>query len=258
MKVPPKYIGGDYSSNSSRLSASDNTVQLDHHTGGAFADLEKSLISSFMHSHRTLPTKPHQWKMSAPNNPNYALVSDNLSLDSNDEGTEQIEDVPDPPLALVSSSDFSPQDRFIIEHFLRIFEREMIHHPFLSGDEHHDSSLRSASVGICCQFCVMATAVNGSIAPGAFVFPKNFSNEELVDRIEGEFKVHCMNCPNAPWVASALTRIEVGDTPNNVWRVALEDTGIIEIDHVEKVNGENVEFKSLAFNPTIYGYPFED
>ena len=73
--------------------------------------------------------------MIAPNNLDYAHASDDgLSLVSNDEETEQIEDVPDPPLALVSSSDFSSQDRFIIEHFLRIVEHEMVHHLLLSDD----------------------------------------------------------------------------------------------------------------------------
>lgn len=199
--------------------------------------------------------------MSAPNNPNYALVSDDeLSFASNDEEAEQIEDVPDPPNALIASTDFSLQDRFIIENFLRIFEREMVHYLLLSCDEHWDSSLRSASVGICCQFCAMATVVSGAIAPGAFVFPKNFSNEELVDRIEGEFKVHCMHCPNAPtWIVRALTFIEDGDTPNNVWRGALEDADIVEFNQIEEVDDDEfVNFKSLAFNPMIYGPPSED
>ena len=178
--------------------------------------------------------------MNAPNNPNF----------------EQIVDVADVPDVLNITPGFSPQDGYIVRIFLRILERKMIHHLLLPGDDEH---LHSASVGICCQFCAMATAVNGPIAPGAFVFPKNFCNEELVDRIEDEFKVHCMSSPNAPlWTLRVLTLIENGDTPNNVWRGALEETDIIEIDHIEDVDGEYVEFKSLVFNPEIYGWPFED
>lgn len=197
--------------------------------------------------------------MSATNNTNYVLVSDDdLSLAPIDEQTEQIEDFPDPPDTLVSSADFSLQDRFIIEHFLRIFEREMIDQMLLSINELQDSSLRFPSVGICCHFCTMTTT--DIITPGAFIFPGDFSNEELVDRIEGEFKVHCKNCPNAPiWIAHALTFIEDGDTPNNVWRGALEDADIVGVNHIEEVvDDEFIEFKSLAFNPEIYGYPFDD
>lgn len=168
---------------------------------------------------------------------------------------ERILDPPVPPQSLIPPPNCSAQDQFLMRYYVQPIEREDLLIPY---DEVRDGSLRAGSVGICCRFCAMAPTY--SVDPGSFIFPKDFSEEELVDRIEEVFKPHCKNCPNAPFpVALAFNSIEDGDSPNNSWVEAMLAADIISIDVVEETNdGAYVPFKSLVFCPEKYGYVFYD
>jgi len=180
--------------------------------------------------------------------------SDISDLSGDDNSTigmtdDPIEDYPDPPTVLTLSNAFAPRDRFLIEHLFGIVQYgwDPIDH-LLSIHQDHHRSVPVDSVGIACRCC--ATRPSAPIVSGAVVFPKDFSDEQLVDAIETQLKEHFKKCHNVPGeIARALSSIEHGDSPNNVWRESLESLGIMSVDQID--------FKALVFDPTIYGWLFD-
>ena len=182
---------------------------------------------------------------------NNSDISD-LSASDDDASTmmdDPIEDFPDPPTVLTLSNAFVTMDQFLIDHGVVIVQYgwDPIDH-LLSIHQDHHRSVPVGSVGIACRCC--ATHPSAPVVSGAVVFPKDFSDEQLVDAIETQLKEHFHECHNVPVeTARALATIEHGDSPNNVWRESLESLGIISVDQSD--------FKALVFDPTIYGWPFD-
>ena len=176
--------------------------------------------------------------------------SDISDLSDDDDSTmmdDPIEDFPDLPTVLPPSNAFAPMDQFLIEHAFGIVQYgwDDIDH-LLSIHQDHHRSVPVGSVGIACRCC--ATRPSAPIVSGAVVFPTDFSDEQLVDAIETQLKEHFKKCHNVPGeIARALSSIEHGDSPNNVWRNSLESLGIMSVDQID--------FKALVFDPTIYGWP---
>lgn len=188
--------------------------------------------------------------------------SDISDLSDDDDSTmmdDPIEDFPDLPTVLPPSNAFAPMDQFLIEHAFGIVQYgwDDIDHLL-----YHHRSVPVGSVGIACRCC--ATRPSAPIVSGAVVFPTDFSDEQLVDAIETQLKEHFKKCHNVPGeIARALSSIEHGDSPNNVWRNSLESLGIMSVDQIDfKVieslgimSVDQIDFKALVFDPTIYGWP---
>jgi len=187
-------------------------------------------------------------------------VTDDSDISDDDHSTAGMEDDPilDTPTTLIPSPGFTFMDRFLIAPLIRlgVMGLDPIEH-LLSDEQAGDTSLHQGNVCICCRGCAMNPVA--PIAPGAVIVPQDFSNEQLVDSIETELKEHFKICANIPvHISNALSSIEHGDSPNNVWRESLESLDIISVDQIDEVNGEYVEFKALVFDPSIYGWPFDE
>ena len=154
----------------------------------------------------------------------------------------------------VPTSAFSVMDQFMLCDVISIIELggesvEFDH--LLSSEQVRDINSKAPHkcVAIGCRFCVQQ---GSSAVPNAIIIPHDFSEGELSWKIETELKCHCESCEHFPDnIRNRFDEVNdwEDDTPNHIWKAALQMQGVIEATWVSS----EVELSGLIFDEDVFG-----
>lgn len=179
-----------------------------------------------------------------------AIVSDNESeMSDNESRAVTPTSLPNPTYM----HEFSVMDQFMIRDIFRIIELgedslDELYNLLTSKQMDGLSTTPRNCVAIGCRFCLEKGT---SSERHAIIIPRDFSDYELLEKIEGELKCHCESCDNFPYeVRNEFDELNDFDdyTPNHIWRALLQSQGVFEFQDSYEEDGKTIKVKGLIFD----------